>query len=86
MFMPDQFDCGSGAPLDWVQGQSDDCTTGTEGEFAGGRGCMDPDFRHPASGSSSPESPPRLRQNTRILQVTMLMNMCRCRTRATLLL
>ena len=50
MFMPDQSDCSSGAPLDWVQGQSDDCTTGTEGEFAGGRGCMDPDFRHPCFG------------------------------------
>ena len=50
MFMPDQSDCSSGAPLDWVQGQSDDCTTGTEGEFVGGRGCVDPDFRHPASG------------------------------------
>ena len=50
MFMPDQSDCSSGAPLDWVQGQSDDCTTGTEGEFAGGRGCMDPDFSPPCFG------------------------------------
>ena len=50
MFMPDQSDCSSGAPLDWVQGQSDNCTTGTEGEFAGGRGCMDPDFSPPCFG------------------------------------
>ena len=50
MFMPDQSDCGSGAPLDWVQGQSDDCTTRTEGKFAGGAGLHGPGLSPPCCG------------------------------------